>query len=818
MRHLGVLVTLGVVFLAPLAVGTVHRLPMVAALLALLAAFGLFLSRAIASKQPVRGLRFAPLFALLVLIPLMQLLPIPPGLRALLDPAGARLLEGTSAGLKAWWPLSLDAPSTIEELGRAAAGLVVVLVACHVAGGRYVRLLVPKVVGLSALCGLLLALGHCLLGQTSVFGLFPTTGPVLVGPFVNPNHAAEFFELGVFASLAAGRDQENRFRGAWLGLAVLLAAGALATGSRASILALATGSATVVFLGRAWPPERSDRTAPIFTGWLVAILLLAAIPTLGLAFGGDSLFRELGATSLRTPEDKFLVWWDSLKMATIHPAGIGRGAFQYLYPVYKDVHSPTRFEFVENGVVQLLIDVGWVGFAAWIVAGVSLMHQIRVRGRKDAVEAALLAGLAAVFVHNLFDFGFETMGIRLPYGALLGATVGRMTAPDESRSPWLRGPMIPALAALGIVVSLIGVWRTQDFDSALRAPLDASSRRALATRAASAHPVDYFYPLVQATSEPLALDATGRSPRLQALNRALQLCKRCPDIHLEVARAMWTLGRRAQAVGEWKRAVDIILPYSPWSVILEAERVGATPAEIARLTPTDAVQALAVARFLVGKKAPVEVRLALEVAKESGAPAIEMMLVEAELLAATNDTVGAQAVLNKAGAVAPKDPRVPLALAELERATGHAQRAQELIQAALVLDPDNLPALRRRLDLAIAAANWADVEHALTALRAALARQGMPLAEVHVTAARMWRMRGQALSAITELRAALLLDPTSFQQWLALAEVLESTGEIPGALDAYRRAVRIDPAYDMGRRAIARLESAVKNVPVEVVP
>ena len=52
------------------------------------------------------------------------------------------------------------------------------------------------------------------------------------------------------------------------------------------------------------------------------------------------------------------------------------------------------------------------------------------------------------------------------------------------------------------------------------------------------------------------MPATGPSPRLHALNRALRLCPSCEQVHSEVGRTLWKMGLRSQALIEWRTAVE----------------------------------------------------------------------------------------------------------------------------------------------------------------------------------------------------------------------------------------------------------------------
>jgi hypothetical protein len=127
---------------APLACGAVHRLTFLialglAALLALATAW--LATRCKKQARHRRRARAFPLFFLVVAA--AQIIPLPAGLRALLDPKGSALLA--LAGLKGAQPLSLDPPETYGEFAKAAAALCVTLAALVLASGRRLRFVAP---------------------------------------------------------------------------------------------------------------------------------------------------------------------------------------------------------------------------------------------------------------------------------------------------------------------------------------------------------------------------------------------------------------------------------------------------------------------------------------------------------------------------------------------------------------------------------------------------------------------------------------------------------------------------------------------------
>ena len=91
------------------------------------------------------------------------------------------------------WPLSLDPPSTRVDVGRAALALVAFLVAYHLASGQSRRHLVIRTIGIAGILGVAIGLAHRILGVSKLYGLFDASPrSLLIGPFVNSNHTAEF--------------------------------------------------------------------------------------------------------------------------------------------------------------------------------------------------------------------------------------------------------------------------------------------------------------------------------------------------------------------------------------------------------------------------------------------------------------------------------------------------------------------------------------------------------------------------------------------------------------------------------------------------
>jgi tetratricopeptide (TPR) repeat protein len=784
---------------APVALGAVHR----PVLLATLAAAGLLalVAAALAWRSEQS---FQPHVALIlplcfVGIAAVQSLPLPAGLRARLDPAGFDLAAGDRAGRA--MPMSLDPPETHKELAVAGAAAAVALAALVLSAGRRLRLAVPVLVAVAGLATLAVGLGHRAAFESKIYGIFDSGSGVPLGPFINPNHEAELLELSAFAALALAYAAATRDRRrAWKAVAAFLAAGALSTLSRGSVLALGAGALTWLLF-----PIRSDEETPRPRHGFVAILLgLAVVAGLTLSLGGESVLGEVFATRPGS-EGKFRIWLDAWRIFPAHPLGIGLGAFARVFPAYQTLSTATWYEFVENQPLGLLIEAGIPGVL--LVAGavaLSVRYLVK-RARRDRVEAALCAAMVAVLAHNLVDFGLEVPGILFPFLAILGATLGRQLVATDAPVP-RRAAVVYAGAVAATIVAgtiLLLVPSARDFDALLKGPPTAD-RPAIVRAALAAHPTDNEYALMVATLEPLQPTGGGPSPRLRGLNRVLRLCPKCPAGHREVARNLWYLGRRQQALLEWRMVVKLERP-ALTAVFDELRKNGARPEELASLA--DDENRFELCRLLLGQRMfEAAKNLLTDSADQAG---VEFRLVQASLALAEKDMSGARQASQQALAAAPANPKAALTAAEVEIADGKLDAALGFLRAGLHSAPTNLGLNRNLLSLLMQTDRWEAVDRALDGLRAALLENGVSLVEANVAAARVFERRGQYLRAVSEYRAATAQSPGNIGLLLELGRLAEMTGQATVALDAYRDVLRWAPDNAAARGAMARMRSEV---------
>jgi tetratricopeptide (TPR) repeat protein len=818
-RGAGVVLLTAAVVAAPLAIGGVHRPTMIVLMVAVAAGIAaLALSRGVRG-EPLRVGVPIVLPLLLLVVPVLQSIPLPLGLRAHLDPRGTELLRESEFVAGRAWPLSLDPPATRAHIGRAAAGLAVFLASFHLATSRHRRRLMVLAVAGTGIAAVVIGLGHRIFGFTNLYGMVAGPGrTLLTGPFVNSNHTSEFLELAAFACLSCSFFHRNALnRIGWLVGAALCGAGALATISRGAVAALAAGALVFGVLRYVSLEAGSTVRRRAGLGWA---LLLVGFVVLGAgALGANQLVERFRSSSIGG-DIRFQLWRDGLRVLSAHPLGIGRGAFERVFPVHRTIQTsfPVRFSFLENEPLQWFVDSGWVFFPMIVAAVVLVIWYLVRHARRDRIEGALLGGLVAVLVHSVVDFGLETMGVILPFMAVLGVVLGRLKGEGgdpPQRANLTRGLVLSGVAVAGLIAGTLSlVHRSSDDMDALLKQARPGDKRALLVRAQAAHPLDYFYALSYAQLEPIK-GAPGRpSPRLHALNRALRLCPGCETVHAEVASNLWRLGYRRQSLLEWRSAIDL-QPSLLKPVLGQLFAAGGKPQELAAVAATDAGRMVEVANFLGSMSRVADAFVVLDQADAMGKPSAESLLVRGKLQLQAGDVSAAQKTITSARAAGVQDPRLTLLeVKALIAVQGHkgADEALRLLDEAAARHPHDVPIARERVELVIAFQKWQAAERAIEGYKRTLYETQGQMAEAHAINARLHARMGRLTAALGEYRIALAQQGWNVSLWLEYGLAAEHAGRDSAARDAYREAARLSPNNPEIARAMDRIEGRERKL------
>ena len=385
----------------------------------------------------------AAAWAFLILI-VVQLLPLPGGLRRLLQPGFAEVM---TAG---WAPLSLAPWATIQV---AASMVVVVGIALTAARMASTRSGLPILLGIIAVtCGVMAVLG--LAGESGapenvLLIRANTGGGGVYGPFVNPNHFAAGIELSLPAALvllaAAMRNLpqpgSTRQRAAVTALAsavvvVVAVAAVLRSSSRGGVLFLAMA---LVLTAGLWSRPRRARRWPWVAG--VSVLLVVALTLAWTRMpevrdGFSQLFVVEGVDG----NDRWDLWSGTVDSFARSPVvGSGLGGYRHVIGLDKPATGTSILEQAHNDWLEWASTAGIAGAVvlALFLAGVGVgLRPSRVRRLRFDLRYPL-AGAATAFVatalHEMVGFGLQTPVNRYLLAAWAGLIWGVWRRVDASK-------------------------------------------------------------------------------------------------------------------------------------------------------------------------------------------------------------------------------------------------------------------------------------------------------------------------------------------------------------------------------------------------
>jgi O-antigen ligase len=361
------------------------------------------------------------LIALLAALFLFQLTPLPPmlwsGLGGRSVSAGVLGLIGEPLGMR---PLSVQPELTVlaalAVLPGAAMGVTVMRLKTPA------RLALTQGVVVAALLSLVLGASQASLGSAAVtLTLYKTAHTGLpIGVFANTNHQADllvigFVMAGVLAPQFVGAKHGFAGRPWWIyGVMAALAAGVVASGSRAGIALLGFGLLGVVLR------ERLSGHARLFllggAGLTVALgLLIVFNPVFARSFADFS--------NLDDPRFHF---WPNVLWAIGHFGGPGTGAgtFDGVYRSAEtlDTLSPLYLNHAHNDYLEILLEMGvpgillllaFLGFLGW--RSTKIIRRVDMReGLGLAYGGMVCAGV--LLLHSAADYPLRTPLLSVVFG------------------------------------------------------------------------------------------------------------------------------------------------------------------------------------------------------------------------------------------------------------------------------------------------------------------------------------------------------------------------------------------------------------------
>jgi tetratricopeptide (TPR) repeat protein len=219
-------------------------------------------------------------------------------------------------------------------------------------------------------------------------------------------------------------------------------------------MVLPLGVALFAVVQRAPAPDRGDTVSGRAFPWL-----------LGAAVGGGMILAFLGGTAATWQElyDKNL---EKLGMITSTKSlisdhlwlGIGRGAFESVFPAYRAGAGNIVFTHAENFPAQWMSEWGVpVGLAA-MCAFAWFFRPSGMGLRRSSIAAGAWIGVFIVLVQNLLDLGLELPALSIAVAAALGSIWGdhkRRGVPRIGTVQIRWRDATPALKTLVICVGLV---------------------------------------------------------------------------------------------------------------------------------------------------------------------------------------------------------------------------------------------------------------------------------------------------------------------------------------------------------------------------
>jgi O-antigen ligase len=393
-------------------------------------------------SKPASQIR-APLglLALLVVIALLQLVPLPPSVWTLL-PGRSPVAEGYRLlGLPLpWLPLSLTPNGTITSLLwlLPAFAVLLAILTLGLYRARWIGGVIIAVTLLSVALGALQVIG----GADGAYFYQTTNYGQAVGFFANSNHNATLLLVCIpfLAALQAtllqkGASPRNASAIHLLvgGAYAVIIVGLLINSSLAGIgLGVPVALSTWLIFGRQRSAFRRGLAIATVIASAAAIILIAVGPF------GNNLFGEQHSNVELSRQTSFTLTFRGAR--DYFPIGSGLGSFRSIYHTQEPLTSVTTtfMNHAHNDWLELLLEMGIAGIALAILFLAWWFMRLRAIWAADKpdpfAQAAAIAS-AAIMLHSIVDYPLRTAALSATFAACIGLMSGVRPYIRRSRMP-----------------------------------------------------------------------------------------------------------------------------------------------------------------------------------------------------------------------------------------------------------------------------------------------------------------------------------------------------------------------------------------------
>lgn len=338
----------------------------------------------------------------LIVLPLLQLVPLPPAIWQHLPGQALRVSAYSLVGVAdRWQPLSLSPLNTQYTVLMAIA--FVTLVTAMMTLSREALLVVLRVIVLMIVLGMLVGVGQVASGGSALRMHLRADHGALIGFFTNKNHMALALAASLPMAAATTNAYDIRRRGipwSFVGYLAIVAVAVVMTNSRAGVMMVTLATLLIAMRALRDQPRRYVIGGLVFAVAIVGFLL--SLPGVNAVFDrfnsvGEDLrwrFAEQSVPLLKT-------YW---------LYGSGSGSFVRLYAVNENLLwvKPTFVNNLHDDYYQVAIEQGAAGMllllltgAVLIIGGIRAWHA-RPQDRDLLYSAAIIMLLFAL--HSIVDY------------------------------------------------------------------------------------------------------------------------------------------------------------------------------------------------------------------------------------------------------------------------------------------------------------------------------------------------------------------------------------------------------------------------------
>lgn len=339
-----------------------------------------------------------------------------------------------------WMPISIYPYASKKELFSILIFIGMFLIITNTPDIRINRIIVVIVsLGFSIS---LLGIMQKLTGTTKTYWLVESDSEFPFGPYINRNHFAGYIcmviplSLGLlisrFRSLFSSRNryfkaadfQSHLFANLLLVFAIVIMILALFFSlSRGGILAFLFSIAVFFIIVAISRLATGNNKGLKISSFVLTVLIAFSVL---IWIGHDTILDRLSDPSSPTAT-RINLYVDTLNMFSDFPIfGTGFGTFQYIYRKYKTLDDRFFYEHAHNDYLELLSDLGLIGFLIVLAGIVLFLRKILLRWieRRDPYAKGItlggVCGVFAILSHSLADFNLHIPANALFLSIILG--------------------------------------------------------------------------------------------------------------------------------------------------------------------------------------------------------------------------------------------------------------------------------------------------------------------------------------------------------------------------------------------------------------